>query len=134
MEGGESETNFVSCPVCNREYDKNMIEKHVDKCIFLNTLSNNTKRSASHLEESSIQQKKAKVEKKSPISNIQPSKAKTTQPKKSPVSGPSKGRASFHVSIESRSSILYLINTLLCNLIYDNFFRNYKVIMLNLQI
>ncbi|XP_050361824.1 ATPase WRNIP1-like [Nymphalis io] len=52
---------LISCPVCNRLYEKQSIENHVNKCIFLNTLSeNNSKRDGSHLEENS-QVKKVKV-------------------------------------------------------------------------
>ncbi|XP_046962004.1 ATPase WRNIP1-like [Vanessa cardui] len=52
---------LISCPVCNRLYEKQSIENHVNKCIFLNTLSeNSTKRDGSHLEENS-QAKKVKV-------------------------------------------------------------------------
>ncbi|XP_026487927.2 ATPase WRNIP1-like [Vanessa tameamea] len=52
---------LISCPVCNRLFEKHSIENHVNKCIFLNSLSeNNTKRDGSHLEENS-QVKKVKV-------------------------------------------------------------------------
>ncbi|XP_045457782.1 ATPase WRNIP1-like [Melitaea cinxia] len=52
---------LVICPVCDRYYEKQNIEKHVDKCIFLNTLPEKSpKRGGSHLEENT-QQKKIKL-------------------------------------------------------------------------
>lgn len=54
-------SEMVICPVCDRFYEKQNIEKHVDKCIFLNTLpEKNPKRGGSHLEENT-QQKKIKL-------------------------------------------------------------------------
>lgn len=54
-------SEMVICPVCDRLYEKQNIEKHVDKCIFLNTLPEKSpKRVGSHLEENT-QQKKIKL-------------------------------------------------------------------------
>ncbi|XP_063838547.1 ATPase WRNIP1-like [Ostrinia nubilalis] len=32
-----TKTNSISCPVCSREFQQELIEEHVNKCLFLNT-------------------------------------------------------------------------------------------------
>lgn len=55
-------TISVPCPVCNREFEKNIIEEHVNKCLFLNTVSEKkNKRDNSHLPDVSFTGKKLKV-------------------------------------------------------------------------
>ncbi|XP_023951488.2 ATPase WRNIP1-like [Bicyclus anynana] len=60
----------VICPVCNREYEKEIIEKHVDKCIFLNSFKGDNlfKRNSSQLEEHGSQNKRIKID-VSPVSS-----------------------------------------------------------------
>ncbi|CAH2104315.1 unnamed protein product [Euphydryas editha] len=61
MEKESENDQFVSCPVCDRFYEKQNIEKHVNKCIFLNTIPEKSpKRDGSHLEDNT-QQKKIKL-------------------------------------------------------------------------
>ncbi|XP_045785658.1 ATPase WRNIP1-like [Maniola jurtina] len=50
----------VFCPVCKREYDKEIIEKHVNKCLFLNV--DVSKRNGSHFDENCSQQKRIKID------------------------------------------------------------------------
>lgn len=32
-----TKSSLISCPVCNREFQQELIEEHVNKCLFLNT-------------------------------------------------------------------------------------------------
>lgn len=65
--------NILSCPVCDKQFEKEVIEQHVNKCLFLNTLSENkVKRDNSHLEENSISKKSKIVT--SPVSGSSTSK------------------------------------------------------------
>ncbi|KAM3964813.1 ATPase WRNIP1 [Aphomia sociella] len=62
----ESNTASITCPVCNKEFKKEVIEEHVNKCLFLNTpehsTSNNYKRNSTHLKTISPGEKKIKLE------------------------------------------------------------------------
>ena len=65
--------DILLCPVCEKEFEKEVIEQHVNKCLFLNSLSENkTKRDSSHLEEPS-HNKRSKFD-TSPISSTSTSK------------------------------------------------------------
>ncbi|CAH2231750.1 ATPase WRNIP1-like [Pararge aegeria] len=59
----------ILCPVCNKEFDKEIIEIHVNKCIFLHslTLDKLSKRNGSDFEEIGSQQKRIKMD-VSPVS------------------------------------------------------------------
>ncbi|CAK1602914.1 unnamed protein product [Parnassius mnemosyne] len=53
-----SENETVSCPVCNREFEKINIEEHVNKCLFLNTVAEKkAKRNNSHLKGNTLGKK-----------------------------------------------------------------------------
>ncbi|XP_075992533.1 ATPase WRNIP1-like [Anticarsia gemmatalis] len=69
-EGGKSNTSEpIPCPVCNKNFDKNSIEEHVNKCLFLNTSEENKnrteissgKRSSSHLNNSASHEKRSRM-------------------------------------------------------------------------
>lgn len=67
--------DVLSCPVCDKKFQKEVIEQHVNKCLFLNSLSSNqSKRNGSHLEES-FHHKRTKID-KSPVSSTSTSKVK----------------------------------------------------------
>lgn len=62
----------IPCPICNKFYVKNIIEEHVNKCLFLNTSEqnspkqgrseiNSSKRSSSHLNNVSSQEKRTRI-------------------------------------------------------------------------
>lgn len=56
----------VACPVCNRDFKKEDIEDHVNKCLFLNTQTerSSSKRmgSGSFLKSASPKEKRIKLE------------------------------------------------------------------------
>ncbi|XP_069355158.1 ATPase WRNIP1-like [Maniola hyperantus] len=90
----------VFCPVCNKEYDKEIIEKHVNKCLFLKGYAST--RNGSHFDENCSQQKKIKLD-VSPVSstlqNTGPSKSMSKalfkeSPKSSATFEPSKQSSS----------------------------------------
>lgn len=60
----ESVSTLVACPVCDKMFDQNVIEDHVNKCLFLKTTekSTNIKRSSSHLNTVSPNEKRIKME------------------------------------------------------------------------
>ncbi|XP_059060390.1 ATPase WRNIP1-like isoform X2 [Achroia grisella] len=66
MESGKlsDSIEFISCPVCNKEFRKAIIEEHVNKCLFLNTPERNVncKRNSLHLKEISSHEKKIKLD------------------------------------------------------------------------
>ncbi|KOB70248.1 Werner helicase interacting protein [Operophtera brumata] len=60
-----SSTSTVSCPICGKSFEKNVVEEHVNKCLFLNSSDNiNSKRSSFHLNSVSPNEKRVKVENK----------------------------------------------------------------------
>lgn len=64
-------TGSIPCPVCNRSFENNIIEEHVNKCLFLNVDSNapHTKRSNYALSKFSPQQKRVKINNEFPGSS-----------------------------------------------------------------
>ncbi|XP_013182885.2 ATPase WRNIP1 [Amyelois transitella] len=62
----EKRETVVICPICNKHFQQNIIEEHVNKCLFLNTEDiNNTpssKRNGSHLKNLTPKDKKIKLE------------------------------------------------------------------------
>ncbi|CAG4998202.1 unnamed protein product [Parnassius apollo] len=55
---GPSTNETVSCPVCNRDFEKITIEEHVNKCLFLNTLAERKpKRNNSYLKGNTLGKK-----------------------------------------------------------------------------
>lgn len=65
-------SNCVPCPVCNRDFEKELIENHVNRCLFLNTPDQSTssyKRDSSHL-----QQRKSPFDKRAKFDPTQTSK------------------------------------------------------------
>ncbi|CAH0726093.1 unnamed protein product, partial [Brenthis ino] len=80
LEEPTENNDVLSCPVCDKRFQKEVIEQHVNKCLFLNSLSSNqSKRNSSHLEES-FHHKKTKID-ISPVSST--STSKDFQPMKS---------------------------------------------------
>ncbi|XP_026757418.2 ATPase WRNIP1-like isoform X1 [Galleria mellonella] len=85
----------ISCPVCNKEFKKEIIEDHVNKCLFLNTPENNAttcKRNSAHFKDVSSHEKKIKLDsisttkaKKEPQSSKLNSKVETTKEKDVPL-------------------------------------------------
>lgn len=67
--------NSISCPICNKDFEKELIENHVNKCLFLNTPEQgSSKRNHSHLRKSqSPFEKRIKLE-SSPTSNLKQAK------------------------------------------------------------
>lgn len=66
------EENAVPCPICNKMFEKPVIEEHVNKCLFLNSSEGstlkpnkveqvNSKRNSSHLNNSSFQEKRPRI-------------------------------------------------------------------------
>ncbi|XP_022820354.1 ATPase WRNIP1-like isoform X1 [Spodoptera litura] len=66
------EESTVSCPICNKMYEKAVIEEHVNKCLFLNSSEEtklkqnkvdqlNSKRNNSHLNNSYFQEKRPRI-------------------------------------------------------------------------
>ncbi|KAF9804106.1 hypothetical protein SFRURICE_020534 [Spodoptera frugiperda] len=85
------EESAVPCPICNKMFEKPVIEEHVNKCLFLNSSEGstlkpnkveqvNSKRNSSHLNNSSFQEKRPRI-------SISPGSSKA---EKSPVAEPSK--------------------------------------------
>ncbi|XP_053601347.1 ATPase WRNIP1-like isoform X1 [Plodia interpunctella] len=56
----------VNCPVCDKQFQQEIIEEHVNKCLFLNTKDtksiSTSKRNGSHFESTSPHDKKIKLE------------------------------------------------------------------------
>lgn len=62
----------ISCPICNKVFEKNVVEEHVNKCLFLNSSEENNikhnkielntfKRSNSHLNNNCSHEKRARI-------------------------------------------------------------------------
>lgn len=55
----------IPCPVCERQFPKATVEEHVNKCLFLNSLtgqgSSNNKRDGSHFDFVSPREKRLKL-------------------------------------------------------------------------
>lgn len=67
-----SATNSIPCPICNKIFDKCVVEDHVNKCLFLNTSEhkmkpnrieiNKSKRSNAHLNYTTSIEKRTKID------------------------------------------------------------------------
>ncbi|KAF9409429.1 hypothetical protein HW555_011204 [Spodoptera exigua] len=102
----------VSCPICNKMYQKTMIEEHANKCLFLNSSEDSKlkqnkvdqvtcKRNNSHLNNLSIQEKRPRI-------STSPSTSKT---EKSPLAESSKKtqlKESKSIPLAERMRPLYL--------------------------
>lgn len=62
----------ISCPICNKVFEKSVIEEHANKCLFLNTTQvnavkqnkielSNGKRSSSHFNQTSVNEKRPRL-------------------------------------------------------------------------
>ncbi|XP_041979460.1 ATPase WRNIP1-like [Aricia agestis] len=68
-------SNSIPCPVCQRTFDKQEIEQHVNKCLFLNNAESDTfKRDCSHLKQSITPSKKLKVDKDETLTKVKSEK------------------------------------------------------------
>lgn len=68
QKGGGDDLNIsdpVPCPVCCRQFEQGLIEEHVNKCLFLNTVSvdeqSQLKRCGTHLKSPFSQEKRIKL-------------------------------------------------------------------------
>ncbi|KAL0894962.1 hypothetical protein ABMA27_013453 [Loxostege sticticalis] len=74
-----TKSSLISCPVCNREFKQELIEEHVNKCLFLNTPEQSgCKRDSSFLKKSiSPVEKRLKLD---PVSTSKHQQIKETTP------------------------------------------------------
>ncbi|KAL0849406.1 hypothetical protein ABMA28_013703 [Loxostege sticticalis] len=74
-----TKSSLISCPVCNREFQQELIEEHVNKCLFLNTPEQSgCKRNSSFLKKSiSPVEKRLKLD---PVSTSKHQQIKETTP------------------------------------------------------
>ncbi|XP_049868211.1 ATPase WRNIP1-like [Pectinophora gossypiella] len=79
-ESGPELSELINCPVCNREFEKDVIQEHVNKCLFLNTQPepSSSKRTGFHLQSPVSQDKRVKLS--SASSNTLSRKVKEPQP------------------------------------------------------
>lgn len=75
MSSNNSNTpSTVLCPVCDKSFEKHLVEDHVNKCLFLNssvkTSSSASKRCSSHLLGVSPKEKRLKVESTAKVASI----------------------------------------------------------------
>lgn len=64
MEESSSSKILVPCPICNRGFEQDVIEEHVNKCLFLTqslSKQGSSKRTASHLANPFVHEKKLKL-------------------------------------------------------------------------
>lgn len=68
----EKQGHIITCPVCNREFQYNVIEEHVNKCLFLTQNEkigdkSTSKRSSSHLGSGIPDDKRRKFSNNDPV-------------------------------------------------------------------
>lgn len=67
---GSESSGTVSCPICDKSFEKNVIEDHANKCLFLNTSEkSSSKRNSSHFNTISPNEKRVKMNNKDQIEN-----------------------------------------------------------------
>lgn len=81
----ESQSSYLYCPICNKKFEQSEIEKHVNRCIFLNSVDEQEESQKRKRSVSPVFAATKAAKQKSPQTGLQPSPTKRLKDDKSSI-------------------------------------------------